>query len=379
MSNEDRRRARRQRREAKRAANRAKRTKQCTIESIADLNTLEQAAFAAASGVSWKASTQSYMLHRLPRIVEARRKLLAGEDVTLPRRYFDLWERGKLRHIQAARFPERVIQKALSRQVLLPVYTPTFTSGNSANTRGRGTMYAIRRLKRQLARHYRRHGRDGWILLCDYRNYFGSIPRELVLEQAARLIDDPRVLALIRRMLDRERGDYGLGLGAEQNQILAVAYPSRIDHWLEEMSGCEATGRYMDDVYVIDNDRDRLRDVLRMIEYLSWRLGLTLNPKKTRLVKLSHGFTFLKRKWSITDSGRIVVRPARKGITHERRKLKRMARLAGRGILTTAAFERSYMSWRGGLDHVNGRRSQRTMDVLYRRLLDEIQDEREAQ
>lgn len=335
------------------------------------MNTLENAAFHAAQGVAWKTSVQRYMLRRLPNIAEARRKLLAGERITQPLRCFDLWERGKLRHIAAARFPERVIQKAVAR-TLLPVYLPTFTTGNSANMKGRGTQYAIDRLKRQLSRHYRRHGREGWILLVDYADYFASIPHSGVLQQAARLIPDPRVLDLVRQLVEREPGDRGLGLGSEPNQLFAVSYPGRIDHWLEERSGVEATGRYMDDTYAISPDKRTLIDALESIEKLSDDLGLTINRRKTRIVKLSHGFTWLKKKWSITTTGRIVIRPCREGITRERRKLKKLARMVKDGTIPFTAFDLSYWSWRGGLDHCDGRLTQRSMDALYRNLVKDI-------
>ena len=371
MSNEDRRRARRRRRDEKRAANRLKRARECTLEHVADMNVLEDAAFHAASGVAWKTSVQRYMLKRLPNITEARRKLLAGEKFTQPLRCFDLWERGKLRHIAAARFSERVIQKAVAR-TLLPVYLPTFTTGNSANMRGRGTQYAIDRLKRQLSRHYRRYGREGWILLVDYADYFGSIPHAGVLAHAERLIPDRRVLGLVRQLVERELGDAGLGLGSEPNQLFAVSYPGRIDHWLEECSGVEATGRYMDDTYAISDDKHVLMDALDCIEQLSDDLGLMLNRRKTKIVKLSRGFTWLKKKWSISPTGRIVVRPCRAGITRERRKLKKLARMVQAGIIPFESFDTSYWSWRGGLDHCDGRRTQRSMDALYWDLVRQI-------
>lgn len=292
MSNNDRRLARRRRRDERRRQRRALRQAGRDLDSLTDLNILYTAAQQAARGVRWKNATQNYLNHVLPRIVEAKRRIANGEDVTMPLKRFDLMERGKLRHIQAAKYPEKVIQKVLTTHVIRPIYTPTFTAGNSANMRGRGTRYALDRLKRQLVRHYRHHGREGWILLTDFSDYFGSIPHKGVMEQAASMIDDPRILALIRQLVEREDGDRGLGLGAEPSQVFAVAYPSRIDHWIEQQSGCEATGRYMDDCYIIDPDKQRLQTALDHIRAECTRLGLTLNPRKTHIVKLSHGFTF---------------------------------------------------------------------------------------
>lgn len=159
--------------------------------------------------------------------------------------------------------------------------------------KGRGTSYAINRLKRQLVKHYRKYGRDGYILLCDFSDYFASIPHDGVLNQLSKYMPDHRTLWLASQLVNREDGARGLGLGSEPSQVFAVAYPSSIDHWAEH-SGCEATGRYMDDLYIIDPDKTRLREALEVITAKSRNLGLTLNPRKTHIVKLSHGFTWLK-------------------------------------------------------------------------------------
>ena len=122
----------------------------------------------------WKASVQRYEAHVLRNVLKAHRNLLAGKDIRCGFVRFDLMERGKLRHITSVRFSERVIQKSISRQALAPAVWPTLTPGCSANMKGRGTDYALIRLKRQLAEHQRRHGTEGYILLIDFSDYFGA-------------------------------------------------------------------------------------------------------------------------------------------------------------------------------------------------------------
>lgn len=363
-----RRQARRLRRDRHRAGNKRKRLRSATLEHAASLTILEQSARLAARNVAWKTGTQRYMLRLLPNAIKAHSLLLSERDFTQPRTRFTIMERGKLRDIQAARFSERVIQKAIARTIVKPSYQPSFTTGNSANMQGRGTKYAMDRLKQQLVRHYRRHGRDGWILLMDFHDYFNSIDRSIVYRQACERIDDPAALRAIRMLLDAEQGDKGLGLGSEPNQLFAVNYPSRIDHWLEERSGVEASGRYMDDTYAISADKALLWNALGNITWMAYELGLTLNPRKTKIVKLSHGFTWLKKKWSITDTGRIVVRPCRKSIVRERRKLKHLSRLAVNGIISEENMRTAYQSWRGGLKRLNSGRTLRNMDALYKML-----------
>lgn len=337
------------------------------MEAVADLDNLYGSALASARGVAWKASVQRYMINVLRNVAKARGDLLEGNDIRRGFTHFDIYERGKLRHISSVRFSERVCQKSLSVNALVPAISPTLTAGCSANIKGRGTDYAIRRLKSQLADHYRRHGAEGWVLLVDFENYFASIDHGAARRLVRRALDDPEVVALFDLLLDAQ-GERGLGLGSEPNQIVAVALPSPVDHMAEELLGVEATGRYMDDSYYISMSRERLWWSLGMIEARCASLGIVVNRRKTKIVKLSRGFTFLKKKFSYGRNGRVVVRACRDSITRERRKLKKHAAMVARGEMTMGQAEQSYQSWRGHMAHLDGHWTVLSMDALYRDL-----------
>ena len=343
MNSEQRRAARRKRREEKRARAKAERVKACTLETVADLNSLCKASKQAARGVMWKSSTQRYMKDYLRNAVKSRNDLLEGRDICRGFIRFDLWERGKLRHISAVHFPERVVQKSLSQNALVPAIVPTLITANSANIKGRGTDYALKLLKRHLADHWRRHRREGYILLGDFSDYFARIAHEPVKRQVADALLDPRVVALEHRLIDAQ-GEVGLGLGSEPNQICAVAHPNRIDHYVTEMLRPEAYGRYMDDFYLIHESKEYLQVCLLLIGRKCAELGIELNPRKTRVVKLSRGFTWLKK----------------------------MARMVADGVMTPEQVERSYQSWRGGMKRLDAHRSVLAMDALYRSLFENL-------
>lgn len=367
VNSDDRRIARRIRRDAKRAKNRAKRIEGCTFDAVADVNSLYEAAIKAKKGVSWKASVQRYQMRVLRNVVKTHDDLMAGKDIRRGFTEFDIMERGKLRHISSVHFSERVVHKSLSTNALVPAITPTFTPGNSANIPGRGTDYAIRRLKMQLARHWRLHGSDGYILLVDFSDYFANIDHGAVKQMVRRALDDEKVISLTESLID-SHGEVGLGLGSEPNQILAVALPSRIDHWAEEMPNLEASGRYMDDSYYIDMDKQKLRLVLACIEILCDELGIKINHRKTRIVKLSRGFRFLKKRFLYSPTGKVIVRPCRDSITRERRKLKSMRKMLDNGEITMEQINVSYQSWRGGMKRLDAHQTVMSMDALYKTL-----------
>lgn len=353
MNSDERRKARRARRDAKRAANRAKRCAALTISNAARLNNIHEAARDAAKGVRWKASVQRYMVHSLRNSLYARRDLLAGNDIRKGFVRFHVIERGKDRAIAAPRFSERVIQKAVTRAVVAPAVWPTLTPGCAANMRGRGTDYALMRLKGQLAEHYRRHGAEGYVLLMDFSDYFGTIDHGTALDLVRRSFIDPAAIEFMRLQIEAN-GSIGLGLGSEPNQALAVAIPSPLDHLGERWRGIEASGRYMDDSYFIALDKDTLLQFLDAARALCASLGITINERKTKVVKLTRGFTFLKKRFRFTESGRIVVTPIPKSLARERRKLRVHSRMVADGSMTIEQAYVSYMSFRGSLERKRG-------------------------
>lgn len=368
MNSEERRAARRARREEERAVRKKRRVRGCTLENIASLASLYEAADRSARGIRWKSSVIRYHLDVLGNAQKSRDMLLNGEDVHTGFVRFNVMERGKLREIAAVKYPERVVQKSANQNALVPSIAGTLIQDNSANVKGKGTHFAVKRMIQHLTRHYREHGREGYILLGDFAGFFASIPHEGAKELVRHHLDDEGAIGLICSQIDHQDGDRGLTLGSEINQTLAVAYPSRIDHFMVECCGVEAYGRYMDDFYAIHTSKEHLQLVLGCIEALSCELGLTLNAKKTHIVKLTHGFTFLKRKFSYGESGKVVVRPVRSSITRERRRLKKHARLVAEGRMTYEQACESYQSWRGSILKMDGHGAVLRMDVLFAEL-----------
>ncbi len=254
MNSEERRAARRARREEERARKRAERSDGLTIESVADMNALYRAQREAARGVGWKASTQRYQIDWLLNINRMRRDLMTGRDFHRGFHEFDIVERGKRRHISSVHFSERVPQKSLTQNVLIPALRPSLIDRNAANIKGKGVSYSLNALKRDLVRHYAKHGKEGYILLVDFADYFASIDHGAVKSMIASSVDDPGARDLALRFVDVQ-GERGLGLGSEPNQIEAVSLPNPIDHFVTEMLGVEAYGRYMDDSYMIHGSK----------------------------------------------------------------------------------------------------------------------------
>lgn len=386
MTSEERKEARFQRRKAKREAKRKR-----VLEEHGDYykaisrNALSKSAIEAAKGVSYKASVKRYMLRRLTNVAATNKKLTYCEDIHKGFICFGLNERGKHRDIMSVHFSERVPQKSLNHNALVPVLTRSLIHDNGASQKGKGTSFAMKRLVTHLRRHYRHHGTEGYVLLFDFKNYFGNIDHGIAKQIIRRAFDDDKIVWLANRFIDSYYEHYlkmaikkgenpdtvehkGLGLGSEDNQTIAVSYPNKLDHYIKEVLQIHEYARYMDDGYLIHESKEYLEYCLQEIRRICAELKIELNEKKTRIVKLSHGFTFLKTQIYLTDTGKILRKPCRKAVVRQRRKLVRQYRKFLAGELSFEDIRCSYASWRGCMEKKQARRTIHSMNRLFDRL-----------
>ena len=129
--------------------------------------------------------------------------------------------------------------------------------------------------------------------------------------------------------------------------MLALASANKLDHFVKEVLRVKGYGRYMDDGYLIHQSKDYLRHCLEEIKKVCDELGLHLNLKKTRIVKLKDGFTFLKVKHYLTDTGRVIRKIPHDGITRMRRKLKKLKRRVDAGLMELKDVKQALQSWAG--------------------------------
>lgn len=364
MTSEERRAARRARREEKRAKKRSERQSAINLEAVASMDALYKSSWHCFEGVSWKSSAQRYMKDVLRNNYRTRQKLLAGEDIRMGTREFGIWERGKYRRITSVQYPERVVQKSFAQNALVPAIVPSFVRNNTANVKGRGTSDALARLKRDLVNHYRLYGSNGYILLFDLKDFFGSIDHDVACAMQAHFVDDVRLQALGASFIG-EPGGKGLALGSEPNQNTAVATPSPIDHFIIECCQPESFGRYMDDGYLIHNEKLALDICLAIICDRFAEMGLTVNMRKTHIAKLSRGFTWLKKRIRYGPNGRVSMRPSRDSVTRERRKLKAHAGMVSRGELSYEEAFQSYQSWLGLMKGLDSHNITRGTDAMF--------------
>jgi len=319
------------------------------FDRVTDLDNLNLAYKQAKKTVHWKESVQRYEMNRIANIIEARNKLLAGENVQQGFIRFTLRERGKIRDIRGIKIAERVIQKCLCDQVLVPILCRPLIHDNGASLKGKGVMFAVRRLTAHLSRYFRQNGfsNEGYALMIDFKGYYDNIDHDVLIALLRDQIKDRRVMELTEGFI-RVFGDgKALGLGSQVSQISAIYYPNILDHFIKEKLRVRFYGRYMDDLYLIHRDKQFLEYCLAEIQKVCETLKITVSQKKTRIVKLSHGLIFLKGKYSLLDTGKVLRLPCRDSSIRMKRKLKKFKSLVEAGKMGFMDIRNAYQSWRG--------------------------------
>ena len=305
--------------------------------------------------------TQHFQIHAMLNLYNLQLALLTGEYKQDPFYEFDINERGKHRHIKAQITKDRVVQRTVSDNILAPTLTPYLIYDNGASIKNKGVSFSRDRMTKHLTEYIKECGIDGWILQIDFKGFFDSIPHKELLFEIEKYIDDPNAMKIIAEMvnafeLENDR-DRSLGIGSQISQICGTFYPTKVDTYCKIVRSMKYYGRYMDDIYVISDDKDELEDILKNIKRIADELGLTLSKNKTHITPLHKGFTFLKIKYNILDDGRILRRVVPKAITRERRKLKSYRRKLDLGELPYSEIEQAFKTWYYNYIKFDSRRS----------------------
>lgn len=345
-----------------------------TIEELTTFDKLNRAFYETARASSWKENTQRYKANLLAKNVELQEDVRNGTYRISPTTKFDIYERGKPRHIEAPAIRDRVLHKVLCQNILVPNLEKLLIYDNYASLKNRGTAFARKRIEVHLQRFIRKHGTDGYILQIDIKRFFDSIDHEVLKKMLHQKIHEPpETMALIDYIADSSSGsDKGINLGAEAPQIFAIYYLSPIDSFIKTVKGIKYYGRYMDDIFIIHDNKEELKGLLAEIKEKLSLLKLEVNERKTRIVKLSHGFTFMQIKYTF-DGNRIIKRPTHAKVARERRRLRKYRRKLELGIMSESEISNCYRSWKYSTikDCSHCKRTIQSMDSLYNALFPE--------
>lgn len=377
-------------------------------EILSDANNLYRAYKASVKGSKWKETTQKFMMYFLWSIFSIQEDLLNRTLENGPVEEFSLSERGRVRPISSIRIRDRIVRHALCDEILLPEVKKHIIYDNGASIKGRGISHQRERFEVHLRRYYKQYGNEGWILFGDFSKFYDNIIHEIAKRELLKLFDDDEfidwLLTLIfdgfkidvSYMTDEEYAncmtetfnklDYreipkeqltgekwmekSVNIGDQLSQVIGIYYPYRIDNYVKYVRSQKFYGRYMDDWYIMNLSKEELVDLLEHIRVIAKELGIHINEKKTRIVKISSTYKFLQVKYTLTKDGKIVKRINPDRVTTMRRKLKKLAIKVANGEIPYENIENMFRGWMGSFYKLLSRQQRKNLITLYEDLFD---------
>lgn len=345
-----------------------------TLEELTTYEKLTTAFYDCKKPSWWKERIQRFEANLVINVLKLQEELRTGTYKVSATSNFTINERGKMRDIKAPAIRDRIVQKVLCKYILVPQLTKPLIYDNYASLENRGTSFARKRIDIMLKDYIRRHGDDGYILQIDIKKFFDSVDHAVLKRMLHERLHEPDdVMRLIDYMVDSSSDtDKGLNLGSEAPQIFAIYYLSRLDQYIKTVNRVKYYGRYMDDIFIIADSKEYLKQLLFDIIYQLADLELFVNFKKTHIKKLTHGFTFMQIKYHVSN-GKVIKRPTRSKITRARRRLKKFKKKYDQGIMTELEIRNCYLSWRNTVvkDCNACKRTIANLDNLYNELFPE--------
>ena len=201
----------------------------------------------------------------------------------------------KLRHIHKATVRDRVVHQAIFRK-LYPIFDKSFIHNSYSCRMDKGTHRGVYRLNeycRKVSKNYRH---TVYSLKCDIRKYFSSIDQIQLLELMKRKIYDAGAIELLDLIIKSYSQPFGIGipLGNVTSQLFANIYLNKLDQFVKHKLKIKNYIRYCDDFIIVDREEKNLLKLIPQItNFLHEQLRLELHPNKIILRKLNQGVDFL--------------------------------------------------------------------------------------
>ena len=373
---------------------------------LTDLNLLYDSFLASLKGSAWKEEPQRFEIDFLSEIVKLKREIETREYKTTKGSEFTLNERGKIRHIHGARIRDRVVRHAFCDGELDQALRPFLIYNNGASQKGKGLTFSRKIFEKDLHNFWIKYrSNDGYIGFIDFSKFYDNIQHDLIRQMISPLISEEGRWILdeilktfevdVSYMTDEEFAgcmdrkfnsvEYyetvpeeartgekfmpkSVDIGDQLSQDIGIFFPTPIDNYCKIVRGCKWYGRYMDDMYIICKDREELKDIISGVIAEARAMGMFINEHKTRIVPLGGTFRYLKIRYTLTPTGKVIRRISPKSVTRERRRLAAYKRLIERGKMTGEDVEQACRSWMGDYSKLMSKKQIKHMKARYKAL-----------
>ena len=240
--------------------------------------------------------------------------IIDGSYRVRPTRNFVIFE-PKERFIEAPHLEDRIVQHAITF-VIRPLIEAHFIDQSFACRVDKGTHASSDLLQRYLIQ----YKNQGYYLHIDIRKFFYSISHDRMEQKLRRYLKCEKTLEMLKMFYDNSEGK-GLPLGQVTSQMEANLALNDVDHFIKRELKIKHYVRYMDDMILLHQSKDFLRDAFEKIKGQIDQEHLSSN-NKSKIGQLHEGIDFVGyRTWY----NRRVIR--KKSLFRIKRQLKKDANL----------------------------------------------------
>jgi RNA-directed DNA polymerase len=242
---------------------------------------------------------------------------------------------------------DRLIQQAIAQQ-LTPLYEPLFSAYSYGFRPGRSAHDAVKQ-----AQGYIQEGYE-WAVDIDLEKFFDRVNHDMLMARLARVVQDKRVLKLIRAYLESGvmingvvvETEEGTPQGGPLSPLLSNIMLDDLDRELEQRG--HRFVRYADDCNIYVKTQRAGERVMESVKaFLEKKLKLKVNPKKSKVDRAKQvkflGFSFYKH------NGEIRIRIANRSKERFVEKVRHLTKRTRSGKLETIVTEinRYLAGWMG--------------------------------
>ena len=233
----------------------------------------------------------------------------------------------KCRLVMSLSVKDKIINHFVTRYCLEKKLTKYLDDRKCATRKNMGTDYALQLTKKFIEKN-KKYG-DFYVLKLDIAKYFYSIDHEVLksllidkLDQyefnvISNIIDSinhdyivyevDRIMKEKNMVLPRPEMGKGLPIGNITSQFLSIYYLYKIDHFIVHTLRLSSYVRYMDDFIIMSPSLEKLKDAeLKLKEKLENEYKLKVHNKKTMIVNIKHGFSFLGYTFKVQNKKTII-------------------------------------------------------------------------
>lgn len=190
----------------------------------------------------------------------------------------------KPRLVSALDFKDRLVQHALVG-VIEPIFEAMFLPNTFACRVNLGTHAGVKYIQSEL----RKEPKPLYYLKTDFSKFFPSIDHNILLKVIEKKIVCKQTLTLIKEII--KPNETGIPIGSLTSQLFANVYGSILDNYIHHELGHRRWARYMDDVVILGDDIDKLKqDFYKIAEFSDKTMKMRISKWHCRSVKCGINF-----------------------------------------------------------------------------------------